>query len=155
MKSPQVCREDSRHPFFRFGRIESSALKTLKGLKALGALIALKALKALKALQALRALRALRALNALKALKALRANGLVKINNSFKIVGTPPFDLEPQTISEAFAAAFGTLGSTFGPSKTIPEPLGDQLGVFWTLDLTRLDSMQPSQALGAFWFDAA
>ena len=50
------------------------------------------------------------------------------------------FDLEPQTISEALLAAFRTLESTFGPSKTMSEPLGDQRNVFWTLDLTRLDS---------------
>ena len=31
-----------------------------------------------------------------------------------------PFDLELQAISEALLAVFGTLGSTFGPSKTIP-----------------------------------
>ena len=52
----------------------------------------------------------------------------------------PPVDLEPQTISEALLAAFRTLESTFGPFKTISEPLGDQRNVFWTLDLTRLDS---------------
>ena len=30
------------------------------------------------------------------------------------------FDLGPQAIPEALRAAFGNLGSTFGPSKTIP-----------------------------------
>ena len=64
----------------------------------------------------------------------------VLIYVDFNICGNPkkswlsPFDLEPQTILEALLAAFGTLGSTFGPSKTIPEPLGDQRGIFNTLE---------------------
>ena len=47
-----------------------------------------------------------------------------------KLSGLPPVDLEPQTISEALLEAFGTLGSTFGPSQTVSEPLGDRWAVF-------------------------
>ena len=45
-----------------------------------------------------------------------------------------PSNLGPQGIPEALPAAFGTLGWTFGPSKTMSEPLDDQRGVFWTSD---------------------
>ena len=55
-----------------------------------------------------------------------RGGGFVTPNKS----GLPPVDLEPQTISEALLKAFGTLGSTFGPSQTVSEPLGDQRAVF-------------------------
>ena len=55
----------------------------------------------------------------------------VLIHVDLNICGNPkkswlsPFDLEPQTISEALLAAFGTFEATFGPSQTISEPLGD------------------------------
>ena len=52
------------------------------------------------------------------------------LQKSPKKLGLIPFDLEPQIISEALLKAFGTLGSTFGPSQTVSEPLGDQRAVF-------------------------